>query len=143
MIVSRASLDGLDCVPGDGKAGGRGLQAADTGTAAARAISVEDDVSHLGAQALAAQQQSAIHDDAAANASAVGDVDQIPRPLASPEALIRQCSQVGVISQVGGQPQFLLNDGLEGHLIPAGEIGGFDDHAFPRIQGAARAIPMA
>ena len=136
-----ASLDSLDCVAGDGGAGSHGLQAADTAAAAAWAVNIEGNVPHLSPQSLAAQQQSAIHDDPSANACAVGDVNQVSGPLAGAEALLSQRGQIGVISYVGGQPEFLLDDSLEGYLMPARKVGSFDDYPLPGIQGTSGRNP--
>lgn len=94
-------------------------------------------MSNLGSQALTAQQQPAIHDDAPVNACAVGDVDQILCPLAGTESLFGQSGQIGVVAQIGGEAELLLDKGPQRHQAPAGESGSLDDHALPWIQGTS------
>ena len=69
------------------------------------------------------QQKPPVADDAAADASADGDVDDMPMPLRRAFRGLRQRGRIGIIADKHRQAKFRLNNFSQRDMMPALQIG--------------------
>src|SRR5205823_1032968 len=84
--------------------------------------------------AVLALVEMVIDDDAAADARGYRQVDHVSHAAPGAEAMLAEGGGVGVIVEVHGDAQGILQRVNEGHFFPAGEVYGADDIAGFLIQ---------
>ena len=97
----------------------------------------------LGRQPFRAQQHPAVHDDAAADPRADGQIDHVPDAAASAVEILGQAGDVGVVAEECGSGKPLADQRAQRDIAPAGQVGRFQHHAGDRVERSGRADPDA
>ena len=120
----------------DGCARSQRLQTAPVPTAATRPIRHDGDVADLTRHSAGPVIQFSVEDQSTTDAGADRDVDHVLRASPGTEAKLAQRRRVSVILQKSRDSQFILNQSLERHALPAGQVGWGHHHARLDIEGA-------
>ena len=100
------------------------------------AIQLDADVTDFtGTEGFAAAHQSVCRNDAAADAAAQGQVDEIPAPFARPEKPLSQRAAVGIVLKTAGDLQFIFQIIEDRHIAPQRIVGRFGHDASGGIGG--------
>src|SRR5690606_15849738 len=116
-------------VPGEGRAAEVGLQAARVAARADRAVVVDAYVPDVAGAAGHAAVDGAVHDDAAADAGADLDEEEVAHRAGQPGVQLAQRHQVHVVVDEDGAPQLLPDRVADGEPVPAGHDRRDDRHA--------------
>src|SRR5262249_34665280 len=98
------------------------LQASVVPAATQRACRIDDRVPDLARGTLRAAVQFPVDDDAAADAGADGDVDEVPYALPGAERQLAEGGGVGVVLQPGADARALVHDLRQRDVAPAFEL---------------------
>ena len=104
-------------------------------------IRVHDHVTQFGAHAMKTLQQTAICDDASADARADRNIDHILVPLPGAKLPFRQPRHVCIVIEVGRYAEVLRKSGCEREICPLGDIRRGKDGACMRIKRTRRGDP--
>ena len=96
----------------------------------------EAKVAHFSRQVVRAAVEAPVGDDAGAQACAHGKEHHVLATLAGAKAMLGHGPGVGVILDQTLNLEFALEDSLDGHIIPGGQIGRRLDDSLQAIQRA-------
>ena len=78
---------------------------------------------NLAGQAAPTEQQAVLHDDAAADAGADGEIEQVVVALARAKMPFTQRSQVGIIAHKNRGSKRTANSATQQQAVPFGDVG--------------------
>ena len=126
-------------VAGEEVGGGVGLHAAVLAAGAQPAAGVDDHVPQFGAVLEVAAKHLAVDDDAAADAGAQREHDQVLDVLAGSGPELAPAGGIGVVLQRGPDARLVLHDLAERDVLHARQVARVDDQALAMAHGAGRA----
>lgn len=129
---------GLDLAK-DGGAAGEGFKAAAIAAAAFGAVDFDDHVANLAGSEVVADVEVAVDDDAAADAGADEDADEVLGLGFVFAVEGAEGADVAVVADEDGDGEAFLQLFLKRDVFPPGKVGGEDDFAGIGIDGAGRA----
>src|SRR3989304_776371 len=119
--------------PGYGPAGGQGLQAAPAAAVAAGPFSLNYLVAHLAGRPLGSQVEPVIGDDAAANAGADSEGEEVMETPAGPKGVLPQGGGAGIVQEKSGEAKPLLNPLPYGQVLELRDIWRGGDPPPPHV----------
>ena len=93
-------------------------------------------VAHFSRQVVRAAVEPAVGDDAGAKARAHGQEHHVLATFARAKAMFRDGPGIRVIFDQTFSLEFALEDGLDGHVIPSGQVGRRLDDSLHAVQRA-------